>query len=134
MMTLPNQPTVMMMGWANQSSFVPKFVGSTDVEEYLNWELKVEKLWRMHEYTEDRKIKLASSKFDGYALLWWDNIVQSRLEARDPPIITWRGMKEAMRAYFIPRNYIRSLYDRLMNLKQGLKSVDDYHQEMELIM
>jgi hypothetical protein len=34
------------------------------VEEYLNWELKVEKLWRMHEYTEDRKIKLASSKFD----------------------------------------------------------------------
>jgi hypothetical protein len=43
-------------------------------------------------------------------------------------------MKEAMRAYFIPRNYIRSLYDRLMNLKQGLKSVDDYHQEMELIM
>jgi hypothetical protein len=34
---------------------VPKFVGSTDVEEYLNWELKVEKLWRMHEYTEDRK-------------------------------------------------------------------------------
>jgi hypothetical protein len=60
---------------------VPKFVGSTDVEEYLNWELKVEKLWCMHEYTEDRKIKLASSEFDGYALLWWDNIVQSRLEA-----------------------------------------------------
>jgi hypothetical protein len=43
-------------------------------------------------------------------------------------------MKEAMRAYFIPRNYIHSLYNRLMNLKQGLKSVDDYHQEMELIM
>jgi hypothetical protein len=112
---------------------VPKFVGSTDVEEYLNWELKVEKLWRMHEYTEDRKIKLASSEFDGYALLWWDNILQSRLEAREPPITTWRGMKEAMRAHFIPRNYIRSLYDRLTNLKQGLKSVDDYYQEMELI-
>jgi hypothetical protein len=39
-----------------------------------------------------------------------------------------------MHARFIPRNYIRSLYDRLTNLKQGLKSVDDYHQEMELIM
>jgi hypothetical protein len=57
------------------------------VEEYLNWELKVEKLWRMHEYTEDRKIKLASLEFDGYALLWWDNIVQSRLEARDPLLL-----------------------------------------------
>jgi hypothetical protein len=44
------------------------------VEEYINWELKVEKLWRMHEYTEDRKIKLAYSELDGYALLWWNNI------------------------------------------------------------
>jgi hypothetical protein len=43
-------------------------------------------------------------------------------------------MKEAMHTHFIPRNYIRSLYDRLTNLKQGLKSVDDYHQEMKLIM
>jgi hypothetical protein len=46
MMILPNQPTMMMMGWANQSSL------------YLNWELKVEKLWHMHQYTEDRKINL----------------------------------------------------------------------------
>jgi hypothetical protein len=38
---------------------IPKFVGSTDVEEYLNWELKVEELWHMHEYTEDRKNKVS---------------------------------------------------------------------------
>jgi hypothetical protein len=48
---------------------MPKFVGCTDVEEYLNWELKVEKLWRMHEYTEDKKIKLATSEFDDYSLI-----------------------------------------------------------------
>jgi hypothetical protein len=84
--------------------------------------------------TEDRKIKLASLEFDGYALLWWDNIVQSRIEDGDPPIITRRGMKEAMCAHFVPRNYICSLYDRMTNLKQGLNSVDDYHQEMELVM
>jgi hypothetical protein len=48
---------------------MPKFVGSTNVEEYLNWELKVAKLWRMHEYIEDKKIKLASSEFDDYALI-----------------------------------------------------------------
>jgi hypothetical protein len=27
---------------------IPKFEGSTDVEEYLIWELKIEKLWRLH--------------------------------------------------------------------------------------
>ncbi|KAK1694336.1 hypothetical protein QYE76_011033 [Lolium multiflorum] len=47
---------------------IPKFEGGADVEEYLTWELKIEKLWRLHNYTEDRKIKLASSEFDGYAL------------------------------------------------------------------
>ncbi|KAK1684878.1 hypothetical protein QYE76_045726 [Lolium multiflorum] len=47
---------------------IPKFEGGADVEEYLTWELKIEKLWRLHDYTEDRKVKLASSEFDGYAL------------------------------------------------------------------
>jgi hypothetical protein len=109
-------------------------MGSTDVEEYLNWELKVEKLWRMHEYTEDKKIKLTSSEFDDYALIWWDNLVQSRIEDGYPPIVTWRAMKEELRACFVPCNYIRSLYDRLQNLKQGPLSIDDYFQEMELIL
>jgi hypothetical protein len=39
-----------------------------------------------------------------------------------------------LHARFVPRNYIRSLYDRLQNLTQGPLSIDDYFQEMELIM
>jgi hypothetical protein len=53
---------------------------------------------------------------------------------QNPPIVTWRAMKEELRAHFVPHNYIRSLYDRLQNLKQGPLSVDDYFQEMELIL
>jgi hypothetical protein len=129
------QPVHRDEDWLGKPKFtMPKFVGSTDVEEYLNWELKVGKLWRMHEYTEDKKIKLASSEFDDYALIWWDNLVQSRIEDGYPPIVTWRAMKEELRAHFVPHNYIRSLYDRLQNLKQGPLSVDDYFQEMELIL
>jgi hypothetical protein len=52
--------------------------------------------------------------------------VQSRIEEGYAPIVTWRVMTEEMRAHFVPRNYIRSLYDRLKNLKQGSLSVDDY--------
>ena len=54
---------------------IPKFEGSTDVEDYLTWELKMEKIWRLHDYSEDKKIKLASSEFDGYALRWWDSVL-----------------------------------------------------------
>jgi hypothetical protein len=39
----------------------------------------------LHDYIEDRKIKLASSKFDGYALRWWYNLVCTRQEEGDPP-------------------------------------------------
>jgi hypothetical protein len=38
----------------------------------------MEKLWHLHDYTEVKKIKLASSEFDGYALHWWDSIVRER--------------------------------------------------------
>src|SRR4051812_10352900 len=54
---------------------IPKFDGSIDPEDYLTWELKIEKLWRLYEYTEEKKVKLAASEFDGYALRWWDALV-----------------------------------------------------------
>jgi hypothetical protein len=60
--------------------------------------------------------------------------VQSRIEDGYPPTVTWRAMKEELCACFVPHNYIRSLYDRLQNLKQGPLSIDDYFQEMELIL
>ena len=114
---------------------IPSFSFDTnDVEEYLTWELKIEKLWRLHDYTEDRKIKLASSEFDGYALRWWDNFVHKREEDGDQPIVTWRSMKQVMRDRFVPQNYIRTLYDQLQQLRQCTMSIDAYFQEMEMIL
>ncbi|KAK1627392.1 hypothetical protein QYE76_001707 [Lolium multiflorum] len=114
---------------------IPKFEGGADVEEYLTWELKIEKLWSLHpHYTEDRKIKLASSEFDGYALCWWDAFVRNREEDGDQPIRTWRAMKEAMTSRFVPTNYLRNIYDKLTLLRQGVKTVDEYYMEMEMLM
>ncbi|KAK1652996.1 hypothetical protein QYE76_070801 [Lolium multiflorum] len=83
---------------------IPKFEGGADVEEYLTWELKIEKLWSLHpHYTEDRKIKLASSEFDGYALRWWMLL-------------------------FVTETRMLTL------LRQGVKTVDEYYMEMEMLM
>jgi hypothetical protein len=46
---------------------IPKFLGK-DAEEYLNWEMHIEALWHLHECTNDRKIHLAVSEFDEYAM------------------------------------------------------------------
>ncbi|KAK1649869.1 hypothetical protein QYE76_067674, partial [Lolium multiflorum] len=114
---------------------IPKFEGGADVEEYLTWELKIEKLWNLHpHYTEDRKIKLASSEFDGYALRWWDAFVRNRDEDGEQPIRTWRAMKEAMTSRFVPTNYLRNIFDKLTLLRQGVKTVDEYYMEMEMLM
>jgi hypothetical protein len=43
-------------------------------------------------------------------------------------------MKAEMRHHFVLPNYTRFLYDKMTNLKQGIKPVHEYYQEMELIM
>ncbi|KAK1650465.1 hypothetical protein QYE76_068270 [Lolium multiflorum] len=114
---------------------IPKFEGGADVEEYLTWELKIEKLWSLHpHYSEDRKIKLASSEFDGYALRWWDSLVRNLDEDGAQPIRTWHAMKEAMTSRFVPTNYMRNIFDKLTLLRQGVKTVDEYYMEMEMLM
>ncbi|KAK1696768.1 hypothetical protein QYE76_013465 [Lolium multiflorum] len=114
---------------------IPKFEGGADVDEYLTWELKIEKLCNLHpHYTEDRKIKLASSEFDGYALRWWDAFVCNREEDGEQPIRTWRAMKEAMTSRFVPTNYLRNIFDKLTLLRQGVKTVDEYYMEMEMLV
>ena len=43
-------------------------------------------------------------------------------------------MKALMRKRFVPAHYYRELHKCLLRLTQGSKSVEDYHQEMELLM
>jgi hypothetical protein len=60
--------------------------------------------------------------------------VSAREEDGELPIITWRAMKAAMRARFVPTNYLRSVFDKLTQLKQGVMTVDAYYMEMEMLM
>jgi hypothetical protein len=50
------------------------------------------------------------------------------------PIITWRHMKEVMRARFVPHNYLCSVFDKLQQLKQGSMFVNEYYMEMEMLL
>jgi hypothetical protein len=87
----------------------------------------------LHAYAVDKKVKLASSEFDGYPLCWWDNITRQRQAAREVPVQYWREMKEIMHARFVPTNYLCLVFDRLTQLKQGFLTVDAYYK-MELLM
>ncbi|KAG2578010.1 hypothetical protein PVAP13_6NG201403 [Panicum virgatum] len=85
---------------------MPKFEVTSDPDAYLTWVLMLEKIC-VHNYSEEKQVHMAAVDFDGYALIW------------------------EMRARFIPKHYKRYLFDKLQNLKQGTKSVEEFYKEME---
>ena len=55
---------------------LPYFHGKDNVEAYLDWEMNVEQLFVCHHISEERKVLLATLKFQGYALYWWTSLVR----------------------------------------------------------
>src|SRR3954470_5138610 len=113
---------------------MPKFTGSNEPEEYLSWELKVDKIFRMHNYSNEKMMAMASLEFDEYANLWWEQVQLAREAKEEPPISTWQDMKAHMRSRFVPSHYTRELFNKLQTLSQGTKTVEEYFKQMELNM
>ena len=56
---------------------MPKFKGEEDPNAYIYWELKVEKIFRIHNYSEEKKVAMASLEFEDYASTWWEDLQTS---------------------------------------------------------
>ncbi|XP_012857702.1 PREDICTED: uncharacterized protein LOC105976984 [Erythranthe guttata] len=94
----------------------------------------MELLFDCHNYSEHKKVKLAAIEFSNYVIIWWDQLVLNRRRNRENPEATWDEMKTLMRKRFVPSYYFRELYQKLQNLKQGNRSVEEYFKEMEISM
>ncbi len=55
---------------------MPSFSGCGDPEDYLEWEMYCDQIFNSHNYSEDKKVRLASIEFTGYALSWWNQLVR----------------------------------------------------------
>ena len=113
---------------------MPKFKGEEDAEAYLSWALKVDKIFRIHNYSGAKKVAMASLEFEDYANTWWEQVLTLREEKGEPPIDTWEEMKEEMQARFVSTHYMSDLFNKLQKLKQGTKTVEEFFKEMELTM
>ena len=94
---------------------VPEFSGRSDPEKYLEWEMRVNQIFDNHNYSEEKKVRIASSEFTEYALVWWDNLNRNGERAA-----TWADMKRVMRDRFVPASYTRQLHSKLHRLVQGV--------------
>ena len=87
-----------------------KFNGSNDPEEYLSWAFKIDKIFRLHNYDEEKKIAMASLEIKDYVLIRWEQVIERREARGEPPITTCAQMKDVMRAHFVPTYYNRDLF------------------------
>ena len=113
---------------------IPSFHGNNDPVVYLEWERKVEMVFYCHNYSKNKKVKLVVIEFSDYAIVWWDQLVLNKRQNREPEVETWEEMKRVMRKIFFPTYYYRELYNKLQNLRQCNRSVEEYYKEMKVVM
>ncbi|KAK1617504.1 hypothetical protein QYE76_023021 [Lolium multiflorum] len=113
---------------------MPKFHGEEDPDAYLSWVLKVDKIFRIHNFSEAKKVAMASLEFEGYAIVWWEEVNKKRDKEDLDPIATWEEMQEVMHKRFVPNHHKRDLFNKLTQLKQSFKSVEEYYKEMHMTM
>jgi hypothetical protein len=113
---------------------IPSFQDRTNPEVYLEWEKKIDLVFDCHNYSEEKKVKLEVIEFTDYAIIWWDQLVTNRRGNNERPVETWGELKAIMRRRFVPSHFYRDLYQKLQNLTQGSRSVEDYRKEMEVAM
>uniref|UniRef100_A0A2N9ENF8 Retrotransposon gag domain-containing protein n=2 Tax=Fagus sylvatica TaxID=28930 RepID=A0A2N9ENF8_FAGSY len=74
----------------NKDTIIPR---EKDPEAYLEWEKKVELIFECHNYSEEKKVKLAVIEFTDYAIIWWDQLVMNRRRNHERAIETWEEMR-----------------------------------------
>lgn len=100
----------------------------------MEWEKKIELVFDCKHYTEVKRVQVAAIEFYDYALSWWDQLVTSRRRNGEYPVETWLELKAIMRKRFVPSHYHRELHQKLRKLQQGQRSIEEYFQEMKLLM
>ncbi|RDX89647.1 hypothetical protein CR513_28601, partial [Mucuna pruriens] len=89
-------------------NLITKGGGDRDVESYMDWELKVDKVLSCFDYFDYEKVKKITYEFISYAL--------------------------ELKSRFVLASYTRDLYNRVQHMYQGFKSIEDYHKDMEIAL
>jgi hypothetical protein len=89
--------------------------------------LAVEQKFTCFEFPKNARVRAATSEFTDFAFVWW--VEYGKKHSDDKPQ-TWVALKRVMRARFVPSYYAGDLINKLQQLKQSAKSVEEYYQEL----
>jgi hypothetical protein len=103
---------------------IPLFDGKYDPDAYITWEIAVDQKFACHEFPKNARVRAATSKFTEFASVWW--IEHGKKNPNNMPQ-TWDALKRVMRARFVPSYYARDMLNKLQQLRQGTKSVEEHY-------
>jgi hypothetical protein len=93
--------------------------------------LVVEQKFTCFEFPENARVNATASEFSDFASVWW--VEYGKKHPNDIPQ-TGIALRLVMRARFVPSYYARDLINKLQQLKQGAKSVEEYYEELQIGM
>ncbi|RDY12097.1 hypothetical protein CR513_03156, partial [Mucuna pruriens] len=96
--------------------------------------IKVEQVFRCFDFNNRMKVKLVTLEFSGYALVWWNQVLNDVVRRRRPSVDTWTELRRELRERFISSYYTKDLYNKLQRLYPRCKSVEDYYKEVKMAL
>ncbi|CAN0904148.1 hypothetical protein LINGRAHAP2_LOCUS22930 [Linum grandiflorum] len=108
------------------------YCGKNDLEEYVDWEKSMDNWFECHNYSEQKKVIVATIEFTSYASIWWKQQRRSQ-ERNGAKIHSWAMMKRLMRNKFVPSWYQRDLHNRIHSWKQDNMTIGDYDKEISIL-
>ena len=79
-------------------------------------------------------VLFVTSKFTGYASVWYENHHATFKEDSPRLINDWQSMKRELKRVFIPPENERQVYNKLSTIKQGSKSVIEYLEQFQKLL
>lgn len=84
---------------------IPFFYGTSDPNEYIDWEERMEYIFKSQNYSESMKVRRACSEFTSDALTWWNKLAVIRRKCGDGSVSTWDELKIVMRKRYAPNHH-----------------------------
>ncbi|XP_013624493.1 PREDICTED: uncharacterized protein LOC106330598 [Brassica oleracea var. oleracea] len=108
---------------------IPEFHGGSKPEELLDWFIvTVDEFIEFKDVPDNKRVPLMTIRF-GHAASWWNQLKLSRTRCGKEKIASWDKLTKHMRKTFIPYNFELLLFQKFHNIRQGVRSVEEYANE-----